>query len=97
MLQAHGMVPALLCEVGHVAGGVLAALRSLYSRCKLTGYKFLCGTTPDRFSMLNNTYGECGWHRFPAHCLLFKATGAARLGGEPMAVLAFSVAGAARK
>jgi hypothetical protein len=42
MLQAHGMVPALLCEVGHVAGGVLAALRSLYSRCKLTGYKLFC-------------------------------------------------------
>jgi cyclopropane fatty-acyl-phospholipid synthase-like methyltransferase len=30
--------PASLCEVGCGAGGVLAALRSFYPRCKLSGY-----------------------------------------------------------
>lgn len=37
-LQAHEIVPVSLCEVGCGAGGVLAALRGLYPRCKLSGY-----------------------------------------------------------
>ena len=37
-LQARGIVPTSLCEVGCGAGGVLAALRGLYPQCKLFGF-----------------------------------------------------------